>query len=161
MGNTAMPRYQNFDEGQIEELARFFHNIWHETQAPLQDTRKAKYRPILFFRNRVEQRAKTTLVALADNHIIGSVCWTNGSLNSLFVKVDFRGQGIGERLCQMAELEMALTGATHFELDCIFGNFAARRFYERQGWRVDREDVSIDETPEGEIETRHWMMVKP
>lgn len=156
-----MLRYQNFDEGQIEELARFFHNIWHETQASLQDPRKAKYRSILFFRNRVEQRAKTTLVALADNQIIGFVCWTNGSLNSLFVKVDFRSQGIGERLCQMAEREMALTGAPHFELDCVYGNFAGRRFYERQGWRVKREDVSVDETPEGKIETRHWLMVKP
>lgn len=156
-----MLKYQKLDTTQHEELAKHFHDIWHETQAPLQDPRKAKYRPVEFFRDRVDRRTKSTLVAVSDGRIIGFVCWAGGSLNSLFLKSEYRNQGIGEQLCQLAEREMALTGATKFELDCVFGNHAARRFYEGQGWRVDREDVSIDETPEGRVETRHWIMVKP
>jgi ribosomal protein S18 acetylase RimI-like enzyme len=82
-------------------------------------------------------------------------------LNSLFVGSSYRGQGLGEKLSRHAEIEMAKTGATQFDLDCICGNVAGRRFYERLGWHVSLIETLTNETPEGLCITRAWRMVKP
>ena len=141
--------------------ALLFYNVWHETQAQLQDPRQARARPLTFFAARIESRFATTLVAVANRHIAGFVTWTGGMLNSLFVKPEFRGLGIGEALCHRAEEEMAKTGATQFELDCICGNTHGRRFYETQGWRVSHIETLENETPEGLCQTPAWRMIKP
>jgi GNAT superfamily N-acetyltransferase len=143
------------------EVAHLFHSVWHETQAQLQDPRQARAHPSAFFAARVESRSATTLAALAGDQLAGFATWTSGMLNSLFVKKEFRGQGIGEALCPRAEAEMAATGATEFELDCIRGNTAGRRFYERQGWRVSHIEQLENETPEGLCQIKAWRMIKP
>lgn len=142
-------------------VARLFHNVWHETQARLQDPRQARARDLGFFRQRVESRATTTLVAVKENNLAGFVTWTGGMLNSLFVESQFRRLSIGEALCHRAEVEMARTGAKKFELDCIYGNTSGRRFYEHLGWRADRIEILKNETSEGICETRAWRMMKP
>ena len=144
-----------------EETARLFHSVWHETQAQLQDPRQARARPLAFFAARIETRFATTLVGVANGHLAGFVTWTGNILNSLFVKPEFRGLGIGEALCHRAEEEMAKTGTTQFDLDCICGNTAGRRFYERQGWRVSHIETLENETPEGPCKTQAWRMIKP
>ena len=143
------------------DTARLFHDVWHETQARLQDPRQARARPLGFFAARVESRVAATLVAVANGHLAGFVTWTGGMLNSLVVKPEFRGHGVGETLCHRAEEEMANTGATQFELDCICGNTAGRRFYETQGWRVSHIETLENETPEGLCQTHAWRMIKP
>jgi len=53
-----------------------------------------------------------------------------GKLDMLFLHPDFIGQGFGASLLADAERQ----GATR--LDCFRDNHAARRFYERRGWRM-------------------------
>jgi putative acetyltransferase len=56
----------------------------------------------------------------------------DGHIKMLFVDPDRRRQGIGRALLADAELR----GAT--SLESFRDNHAARRFYERQGWRLER-----------------------
>jgi GNAT superfamily N-acetyltransferase len=146
---------------QNEGVARLFHDIWHATQAALQDPRQARFRALSFFQDRVKQRSKTTLVALIDEQVTGFATWTGDTLNSLFVKPEFCGLGISEALGRRAEQEMAKTGAAQFERDCICGNTDGRRFYEHQGWRVSHFETLENEPPEGPCKTRTWRMIKP
>jgi GNAT superfamily N-acetyltransferase len=159
MPKTVIIRLMKPEES--DEVPRLFHDIWHETQARLQDPRQARARPLAFFRKRIELHAATTLVATSSAVIAGFACWTDGTLNSLFVRDDHRDHGLGEDLCRYVELEMARTGAPQFELDCICGNQAGRRFYERFGWRVSHTETLENETPEGLCQTQAWRMVKP
>ena len=86
--------------------------------------------------------------------------WTDEVLNSLFVDKEFRGQAVGDRLCSEAEKRMRDDGHSRFKLYCVDGNFAARKFYERRGWRL-LETVELDiETHKGPRPAAHWIMVK-
>jgi GNAT superfamily N-acetyltransferase len=151
---------QKLEHHQIEDVAQLFHDAWHETQAPLQDPRKAKIRDLVFFRNRIAKRLLNTSVAMRSGQVIGFASWYQNSLNSLFVAKSYRGVGVGSLLHDEALTQMTHSGATQFELDCVVGNFAARAFYERRGWRVHEELKTEDETPEGRCMTSSWMMVK-
>jgi GNAT superfamily N-acetyltransferase len=145
---------------QIEETAQFFHDIWHETQAPLQDALIAAFRGIEHFRCRVETRAERTLLAHIGDRLAGFTTWTDDVLNSLYVDMEFRGQNVGDRLCCEAEGRMQDDGRSLLKLYCVNGNFAARKFYERRGWRLlETVDLEI-ETHAGQRLAAHWMMVK-
>ncbi len=148
------------DQNERATVALLFHDVWHETQGPLQDPRMSKYRSLAFFEDRMEQRAGRTIVGLIDGRIGGFAVWTGGRLNSLFCERRCRGQGLGEALCLRAEAEMTATGAQEFELDCVYGNNAGRRFYERLGWRVGSLELLESETPEGVCHVQSWRMVK-
>jgi GNAT superfamily N-acetyltransferase len=151
---------QKLEQHQIEQVAQLFHDVWHETQAPLQDPRKAKIRDLAFFGNRIAKRVSNTAVAMKHQEVIGFTSWFQGSLNSLFIAKEYRGVGVGSLLYAEAVRQMTHSGATQFELDCVVGNFAARAFYERRGWRIHEELQTEDETPEGRCVTSSWMMVK-
>lgn len=149
------------DSTQIEDAARLFHDIWHETQARLQDPRIARHRDPAFFRRRIVERAARTLVAMSGGRCVGFACWTDDKLNSLFVDNAFRGKGIGGLLCAEAERQMAGDGRASFRLDCLEGNHAAKRFYEARGWREDALRVLDNETADGVCKVAAWKMVKP
>ncbi len=142
-----------------DTITRIFHDVWHETQARLQDPRRAKLRDIAFFRGRVEMADVHTLVAAVDNDIVGFTRWSSGNLHSLFVRSGHRSKGIGEMLCTAAIQANNIIGGGPMVLDCVEGNYAARRFYERLGWRVKETLESKDEIAEGQIHTRYWIMV--
>jgi GNAT superfamily N-acetyltransferase len=149
------------DPSHIEDVARLFHRVWHETQAQYQDPRIAGVRDLAFFRRRIGDRAPRTVVALANGQCAGFTCWTGDKLNSLFVDGGFRGTGIGGLLCTEAELQMAKTGFDRFWLHCLERNLGARTFYEGCGWRAAGLEELHDETPVGMIPVVVWRMVKP
>jgi GNAT superfamily N-acetyltransferase len=147
------------DDINLAEVAQLFHDAWHETQAHLQDPRKARHRDIGFFQERMKCRANT-VVAYRGDQLAGFVSWTGNALNSLFVQKGFRNQSVGLLLMSHAETAMFAAGHTQLELDCVFGNDGAKRFYERHGWELDRIAMHEREKPEGIIFTRLWRMVK-
>jgi GNAT superfamily N-acetyltransferase len=149
------------DPSHIEEVARLFHRVWHETQAQYQDPRIASVRDLAFFRRRIEDRAPRTAVALVDGQCAGFTCWTGDKLASLFVDSGFRGLGLGGRLCAEAELQMAKAGFGRFWLHCLERNLGAKTFYEAHGWRAGKLEELLDETPAGMIPVVAWRMVKP
>jgi GNAT superfamily N-acetyltransferase len=143
-----------------DAVARLFHDVWHETQSHLQDPRRGRFRDIGFFRKRLVDHAGRTLLACAEDEILGFGCWTGGHFDSLFVRTAARGGGVGQELLEAIEVQMAAGGTDHFVLDCLIGNTAGRRFYERHGWHVSHERYWEDETPEGPAWARSWVMVK-
>ena len=145
---------------ELDRVAWLFHDLWHETQAKLQDPRKAAIRGIDFFQGRMDMPKVQTLVALEKQTIIGFARWEPGHLHSLFVAQAYRSMGFGEKLCDAVVAENHLRMGDPLQLDCVEGNWAARRFYERQGWRVSETIDSIDETAEGQIVVRHWVMLR-
>jgi GNAT superfamily N-acetyltransferase len=141
-------------------VAKFFHDVWHETQAQLQHPAKAQYRDEAFFYDRMQGRANT-VAAYSANQLAGFVSWTDSKLNSLFVHKDFRNQSVGLQLLQLAEKDMLTHGHQKFELNCVCGNDGAKRFYERHGWRLSHIEMHEREKPEGLIVQKVWLMVKP
>jgi len=62
----------------------------------------------------------------------------------------------------MAATEAAIGKAGHTvaRLDCIVGNEAGRRFYERQGWTVEGEIDDPVTFKDRRITVRSWHMTK-
>jgi putative acetyltransferase len=88
-----------------------------------------------FERRFAEQWPSVTLAQLEDGRVAGFSQVRKGKLDMLFVHPDFFGLSYGASLPADAENR----GATH--LDCFRDNHAARRFYERQGWRIQGEFI--------------------
>ncbi len=147
-------------ESEQAEVAQLHHDAWHETQAPLQDPRIAEHRGLSFFTTRAAQRWPCSLVAESGDMLVGFSSWTKAHFNSLFLAPGFRSSGIGTALLKATEAEMEKAAAHPFDLFCIHGNDAGRRFYERHGWRVDHESQRPAETREGEALVRTWVMTK-
>ena len=58
-----------------------------------------------------------------------------GEIESLAVLPGYRGQGIGTRLLDGLEAELAATGVTDLVIGVLPGNTAAIRLYQRRGFR--------------------------
>ena len=71
-------------------------------------------------------------VACAGEAVVGFSLVTEGHLDMLFVDPAAQGTGAGKAL-----LDEAVARGTR-TLECFAANHAARRFYERQGWRLAR-----------------------
>jgi len=141
-------------------LSQFYHSVWHETHAPLQDRRVAASRNVEFFGARLRRWQNNTRVAWHNSLVAGFVSWDGAALDALFVGPEFRSAGLGATLLATAEAEMLKRGQTELCLDCVLENEAGRRFYEGHGWRVLKvADCADEKLPE--IITRHWVLVKP
>lgn len=143
-----------------EAVAQLFHDVWHETQGPLQDLRIAQFRDLTFFRRRLAVRAERTLVAHVGGKLAGFACWTAAHLDSLFATREFRSHGLGTKLLAAAEMEMEKSAPRPFHLTCICGNHSGRRFYERHGWYVASEEQQTEELSDGPAFVPAWMMQK-
>jgi putative acetyltransferase len=90
-------------------------------------------RDAAFFAGRFAGAWERMLVALSDEIPIGFLLMTDAHIDMLFMDPQASGQGGGALLLAHAE---ALGAAS---LECFRDNHAARRFYERHGWRLARE----------------------
>jgi ribosomal protein S18 acetylase RimI-like enzyme len=64
-----------------------------------------------------------------------------GVVRNLYVVPSRRGEGLGSRLLETAETELAAAGADAVALEALADNEAARRFYERHGYEVHRVEL--------------------
>lgn len=60
-----------------------------------------------------------------------------GELMAIYVDPTYVGSGIGQLLMAAARERLRLVGVREAVLWVLDGNVGARRFYERDGWRVD------------------------
>jgi putative acetyltransferase len=90
-------------------------------------------RDAAFFAERFAASWPRMLVALADGEPAGFLLMTDGHIDMLFMDPGANGKGGGALLLREAEARGAKS------LECFRDNHAARRFYERHGWRVARE----------------------
>jgi GNAT superfamily N-acetyltransferase len=97
---------------------------------------------------RVVEPEVTMWVAERDGELLGFATCTPTFLDSLYIRADLKGQGIGSLLLDVVE-------ATHpdgYELWVFVSNVDARRFYERRGLvEVERTDGSGNEEKSPDI----------
>ena len=67
---------------------------------------------------------------------------TTGVIVNLYVRPDARGDGIGSRLLEAAEDELAEADVDTVTLEVLAANDAARRFYSRHGYRNHRIELA-------------------
>jgi ribosomal protein S18 acetylase RimI-like enzyme len=64
-----------------------------------------------------------------------------GVVEDLYVRPGARGEGVGSALLAAAESALAAAGADVVVLEVLADNAAARRFYDRQGYRAHRVEL--------------------
>jgi len=69
-----------------------------------------------------------------------------GVVRNLYVRPERRGEGIGSELLAVAEDALEAAGAEVISLKAMADNEAARRFYERHGYRTHR--VELEKRPD-------------
>jgi GNAT superfamily N-acetyltransferase len=67
-----------------------------------------------------------------------------GYVHALAVRRAWAGRGLGARLLEWAEAEVAGAGRRYLRLDCLAANGDLRRYYERQGFEP-RGQVDVDD----------------
>ena len=161
-------RHMNVHEA--GNVAGLFHRIWHETQAELQHPSIAAERDLDFFVSRVTAYDRPPIVAGSGAELVGLAVWKprspnhpvagRGYIAALYVSGEARSRGVGQRLLDATEREMAEFGLTSGFLGCLEGNDAALRFYERNGWvnsGLSTEHLDADEKV---VRFRYHHMIK-
>lgn len=145
---------------ETELAARISHDVWHESQAPLQDPAIARYRTPLYFSDRIEELENPALLAFVDDHPAGMAAWRGNEVEQLYVLPHWRGLGVGRRLLQVCEELMSEAGAGPVRLFCICGNTLGRRFYESCNWRLIGLNPQSVESFHGSVNVLHWEFQK-
>jgi GNAT superfamily N-acetyltransferase len=112
-------------------VAQLYHDVWHETHAPLMPREAAALRPYRFFVERTQSILSQCIVDLDRS---GFVAWQADRIGQLWLVPAARGTGLA-RLLQDAALS-ALKDAGHMSasLDCLAANARGLGFYGRTGW---------------------------
>jgi ribosomal protein S18 acetylase RimI-like enzyme len=146
--------------GELDHLARLWHEGWHDAHATLAPPGLAQARTVDRFRERLA-------AALVDTRVIGPVGAPLGlcmikedELYQLYVARDARGTGIAAALIADGEARLAAHGIATAWLACAVGNDRAARFYEKSGWRNARTVVNRLDTPDGVFEVTIWRYEK-
>ncbi len=66
---------------------------------------------------------------------------SRGAIQNVYVEPRFRNDGVGTALMDAAESALADAGAEVVRLEAMAGNEAARRLYEKRGYRVHRVEL--------------------
>ena len=82
-----------------------------------------------------EEETRPFLAEDDDGAVVGVLTVGGDELYAIYVHPDHWGTGVGQALLEHAEAELAKTCAAA-SLTCTVGNVRARRFYERNGWRL-------------------------
>jgi ribosomal protein S18 acetylase RimI-like enzyme len=145
---------------EIDHLARLWHEVWHESHAPLMPPELTRLRTLESFRERLQ-------AALPDIQVAGPVgapvgfCVLNGDeLYQLFVSRQARGSGLAAALIADAEARLGERGVETAWLACAVGNNRAARFYEKCGWRLAGTFLNPAETSSGPFALEVWRYEK-
>ena len=145
---------------EIDQLARLWHDGWHDAHARFSPAGLVQARTLPRFRERLA-------VALAETRVTGPVGAPLGlcmlkddELNQLYVAREARGAGVAAILMADGEARLAARGLKIAWLACAVGNDRAARFYEKSGWYRARTLMSQLETPDGTFALEIWRYEK-
>jgi ribosomal protein S18 acetylase RimI-like enzyme len=148
------------DAAEIDGLARLWHDVWHETHAPLQPAELIRLRTLESFRERLQAVFPDIRVAGPPGTPIGFCAIRGAELYQLFVSSAARGAGVAAALIADAEARLAQRGVATAWLVCAIGNHRAARFYEKSGWRLTGTIVNPAETSLGPFPLQEWRYEK-
>ncbi len=102
-------------------------------------------RPIAYIR----ERSAEFSVAECDGQVVGFVDWSADFVNALHVHSSYTRRGVGSRLMDLAENEIASAGFPNARLETDTFNSRSRAFYTVRGYReADRyPDIEWDSGP--------------
>jgi GNAT superfamily N-acetyltransferase len=130
-----------------EAFVRAYELSWDAMAAPLVGKTLTELAPLAVrlesFRSGIEQKSDDArvLVAERDGAIVGvATSVREGAaceLRSIYVVPEAWGTGVAQRLMGSALDAMKERGATEATLWVVEANGRARRFYEREGWKLD------------------------
>jgi ribosomal protein S18 acetylase RimI-like enzyme len=78
-------------------------------------------------------------VAFEDEILVGAVLTEAEWIEDLWVSKEYRGRGIGRQLLSRGEAEIAARGYQTLRLRVVKANSRATGFYERLGWKIEKE----------------------
>jgi ribosomal protein S18 acetylase RimI-like enzyme len=145
---------------EIDHLARLWHDVWHETHAPLLPPELTHLRNLESFRERLQTALPNIRVAGPLGAPIGFCVVRGEELYQLFVSPEARGSGIAAALIADAEARLAARGVEMAWLACAVGNDRAARFYETSGWRLAGTVINPAETSSGPFPVEVWRYEK-
>lgn len=154
----ALPAIQvrTADAAEIDHLALLWHDVWHETHAPLHTLDLIRLRTLESFRERLRAALPGLFVAGPLGAPVGFYVLRGEELYQLFVSPAARGSGLGAALLADAEARLAKCGVETAWLVCAIGNRRAARFYEKNGWRLTGTIINPAETSAGPIPLEEW-----
>jgi ribosomal protein S18 acetylase RimI-like enzyme len=148
------------DVGEIDCLARLWHDAWHETHAPLLPPELTRLRTFESFRERLQAALPSTRVAGPLDAPLGLCVLKGDELYQLFVSPEARGSGIAVALIADAEARLAERGVETAWLACAVGNGRAARFYEKSGWLMVGTVSNPADTSNGPFPLEVWRFEK-
>ena len=148
------------EKTELDRLAAIWHEVWHESHAPLMPAELARLRTLENFRDRLE-------AILPDIRVVGPAgtpvgfCIIKGSeLYQLYLSAEARGTGAAAALLANGEDRISDLGYDVAWLGCAVGNDRAARFYEKAGWRnTGTKRIEVD-TSEGPFSLDVWRYEK-
>lgn len=148
------------DKSEIDWLAVLWHDGWQDAHARILPAELVRHRTLESFRHRLK-------AALPNLRVIGPIgaplglCLIEGDeLNQLYVIDKARGTGVARQLLADGESRIRANGTTTAWLACAIGNERAARFYEKNGWRLARNEVIHLKTPAGAFPLEIWRYEK-
>lgn len=118
--------------GDVAAMAEVAARSYASAFARILEARTIAARDAAFFAARFATCWRRMRVAACERCIVGFTLVTACHLDMIFLAPEATGRGIGRALLARVEREGARS------LECFAANRAARRFYEREGWRLVR-----------------------
>ena len=119
--------------GDVPKLAAIAERSYRAAFADILEADVLRGRDAAFFAERFAASWERMLVAFSNGEPVGFLLMTEEHIDMLFMDPAASGKGGGAMLLEKAEALGAKS------LECFRDNAGARRFYERLGWRADRE----------------------
>jgi len=145
---------------ELDQLARIWHDAWHEAHAHLLPAELTRLRTLESFRDRLGAALAEIRVAGPPGDPVGFCLIKGDELYQLFVSSKGRGTGAAAALVSDAEVRLADRGVTRAWLACAIGNDRAARFYEKCGWARRGTMINESETTSGPFFLEVWRYEK-
>jgi len=153
-------RIATVDPADVDRLAGLWHDVWHETHAPLVPAALVGLRTLAGFRDRLQAALPDVFVAGPPDAPTAFYVLKGDELCHLFVSPEARGSGLAATMVADAEARLAARGIATAWLICMTGNRRAARFYGRCGWRLTGTVSHLAETSAGPFPLEHWRYEK-